>query len=148
VHLTAPAFRALTARVTISPDKVASYQLASQYGFAEVGQQWDDEDGLEIIDEVDAQHLQTRPPSAHAAMSAHRTCGTTQNRASCTARSIRQRRCRRVQSRRSARLRGEGDRSVVTTGDGRRDGSAAGVVGLSAADRSAARVAPESWHPA
>jgi RimJ/RimL family protein N-acetyltransferase len=44
-------------RVTISPDNVASYQLASQYGFAEVGQQWDDEDGLEIIYEVDAQQL-------------------------------------------------------------------------------------------
>jgi hypothetical protein len=42
--------------VTISPDNVASYQLASQYGFAEVGQQWDDEDGIEIIYEVGAQH--------------------------------------------------------------------------------------------
>jgi RimJ/RimL family protein N-acetyltransferase len=44
-----------TARVTISPDNAASYQLASQYGFVEVGEQWDDEDGLEIIYEVDAQ---------------------------------------------------------------------------------------------
>jgi RimJ/RimL family protein N-acetyltransferase len=43
-----------TVRVTISPDNVASYQLASQYGFTEVGEQWDDEDGLEIIYEVDA----------------------------------------------------------------------------------------------
>ncbi len=42
-----------TVRVTISPDNTASYQLASQYGFADVGQQWDDEDGLEIIYEVD-----------------------------------------------------------------------------------------------
>jgi RimJ/RimL family protein N-acetyltransferase len=42
-------------RVTISPDNVASYQLASQYGFIEVGEQWDDEDGREIIYEVDAQ---------------------------------------------------------------------------------------------
>jgi hypothetical protein len=41
-------------RVTISPDNVASYQLASQYGFTEVGEQWDDVDGLEIIYEVDA----------------------------------------------------------------------------------------------
>jgi RimJ/RimL family protein N-acetyltransferase len=38
-----------TVRVTISPDNVASYQLVSQYGFIETGQQWDDEDGLEII---------------------------------------------------------------------------------------------------
>lgn len=44
-----------TVRVTISPDNVASHQLASQYGFTEVGEQWDDEDGLEIIYEVDAQ---------------------------------------------------------------------------------------------
>jgi RimJ/RimL family protein N-acetyltransferase len=43
-----------TVRVTISPDNVASYQLASQYGFTQVGEQWDDEDGLEIIYEVGA----------------------------------------------------------------------------------------------
>ena len=36
---------------------------------------------------------------------------------------------------------------MVTIGDGYRDGSA-GVVGLSAADRSAARLALESRHPA
>lgn len=44
-----------TVRVTISPDNAASYQLASQYGFTQVGEQWDDEDGLEIIYEIDAQ---------------------------------------------------------------------------------------------
>lgn len=43
-----------TVRVTISPDNVASLRLASQYGFTEVGEQWDDEDGLEIIYEVPA----------------------------------------------------------------------------------------------
>jgi RimJ/RimL family protein N-acetyltransferase len=43
-----------TVRVSISPDNIASYQLASQYGFTEVGEQWDEEDGLEIIYEVDA----------------------------------------------------------------------------------------------
>jgi len=41
-----------TVRVTISPDNVASYRLAAQYGFERVGEQWDDEDGLEIIYEV------------------------------------------------------------------------------------------------
>ena len=46
--------RVRTVRVTISPGNVPSYQLASQYGFTEVGEQWDDEDGLEIIYEVDA----------------------------------------------------------------------------------------------
>jgi RimJ/RimL family protein N-acetyltransferase len=43
-----------TVRVTISPDNPASYALAAQYGFAEVGEQWDQEDGLEIIYEVPA----------------------------------------------------------------------------------------------
>lgn len=44
-----------TVRVSISPDNVASYRLASQYGFTEAGEQLDDEDGLEIVYEVDAQ---------------------------------------------------------------------------------------------
>jgi RimJ/RimL family protein N-acetyltransferase len=44
-------------RVTISPDNRPSYELASQYGFTEVGEQWDDEDGLEIIYEVDANKI-------------------------------------------------------------------------------------------
>ena len=38
-----------TVRVTISPQNLASYRLTAQYGFAEVGVQWDDEDGEEII---------------------------------------------------------------------------------------------------
>ncbi|GAA1964966.1 hypothetical protein [Amycolatopsis minnesotensis] len=45
-----------TVRVTISRGNTASHQLASQYGFVEVGEQWDDEDGLEIIYEVPADH--------------------------------------------------------------------------------------------
>jgi len=43
-----------TVRVTISPGNAASYALASQYGFAEAGEQWDEEDGLEIIYEAAA----------------------------------------------------------------------------------------------
>ncbi|WP_233611780.1 GNAT family N-acetyltransferase [Amycolatopsis sp. WAC 01376] len=43
-----------TVRVTISPGNTASYRLASQYGFVKVGEQWDDEDGLEIIYEIPA----------------------------------------------------------------------------------------------
>jgi RimJ/RimL family protein N-acetyltransferase len=43
-----------TVRVTISPDNVASCRLAKRYGFTEVGEQIDDEDGLEIIYEVEA----------------------------------------------------------------------------------------------
>jgi RimJ/RimL family protein N-acetyltransferase len=46
--------RVHTVRVSISPENTASYDLASQYGFARVGEQWDEDDGLEIIYEVDA----------------------------------------------------------------------------------------------
>jgi RimJ/RimL family protein N-acetyltransferase len=46
-----------TIRVTISPDNLASYRLASQYGFVDVGEQWDEEDGLEIIYELAADKL-------------------------------------------------------------------------------------------
>lgn len=44
-------------RVTISPDNIASFRLASQYGFVRVGEQWDAEDGLEIVYEVDADRV-------------------------------------------------------------------------------------------
>jgi RimJ/RimL family protein N-acetyltransferase len=41
-------------RATISPGNVASRNLVLQYGFTEIGEQWDDEDGLEIVFEVSA----------------------------------------------------------------------------------------------
>jgi RimJ/RimL family protein N-acetyltransferase len=41
--------RVKVVRVSISPDNTASFALAVQYGFTRVGEQWDDEDGLEII---------------------------------------------------------------------------------------------------
>jgi ribosomal-protein-alanine N-acetyltransferase len=41
-------------RATISPDNSPSRSLVAQYGFVEVGEQWDDEDGLEIIFELAA----------------------------------------------------------------------------------------------
>jgi RimJ/RimL family protein N-acetyltransferase len=47
-----PAVR--TVRASISPGNVASLRLVAQYGFVEVGEQWDDEDGLETIYEVAA----------------------------------------------------------------------------------------------
>jgi len=43
-----------TVRATIRPDNLASRLLVAQYGFVEVGEQWDDEDGLETIFEVSA----------------------------------------------------------------------------------------------
>lgn len=42
-----------TVRASIRPDNAASRALVAQYGFVEVGEQWDDEDGLETIFEVD-----------------------------------------------------------------------------------------------
>jgi RimJ/RimL family protein N-acetyltransferase len=51
-----------TVRATISPDNAASLATISGFGFAEVGEQWDDEDGLELIFEVAAD----RTPMPHA----------------------------------------------------------------------------------
>ena len=44
-----------TVRATISPGNVASRDLVLRYGFVEVGEQEDDEDGLEVVYEVGAQ---------------------------------------------------------------------------------------------
>jgi len=43
-----------TVRLSIRPDNEPSLRLAARYGFARVGQQWDDVDGLEDIYEVAA----------------------------------------------------------------------------------------------
>jgi len=39
----------VTVRATISPENVASRSLVEQYAFERVGEQWDDEDGLEVV---------------------------------------------------------------------------------------------------
>lgn len=44
-----------TVRVTISPDNAASHAVIGPFGFVRVGEQWDEQDGLEIVYEVDAQ---------------------------------------------------------------------------------------------
>ena len=41
-----------TLRATVSPGNTASLGLIAQYDFTEVGEQWDDEDGLEVIYEM------------------------------------------------------------------------------------------------
>lgn len=41
-------------RATISPDNVASLATISGFGFVEIGEQWDEEDGLELVFEVPA----------------------------------------------------------------------------------------------
>ncbi|MEU4445310.1 GNAT family protein [Actinosynnema sp. NPDC050801] len=38
-----------TVRATIGPDNAASLATIAGFGFVEVGEQWDDEDGLELI---------------------------------------------------------------------------------------------------
>lgn len=47
-------------RASISPDNTPSLRLVAQYGFVEVGDQWDDEDGLEILYEVAAEDSSAR----------------------------------------------------------------------------------------
>ena len=46
-------------RASIRPDNEASYALVARYGFEKAGEQWDDEDGLEIVYEVDAAALRS-----------------------------------------------------------------------------------------
>ncbi|MGP4113923.1 GNAT family N-acetyltransferase [Streptomyces sp. 4N509B] len=41
-----------TVRATISPDNAASLATIAGFGFVEVGEQWDEEDGLELVFEV------------------------------------------------------------------------------------------------
>ncbi|MGK5682963.1 GNAT family N-acetyltransferase [Actinoplanes sp. URMC 104] len=41
-------------RVSISPGNLPSSTLALQYGFRRIGEQWDDEDGLELVYELPA----------------------------------------------------------------------------------------------
>lgn len=43
-----------TVRASVAPDNVPSLALISAYGFVRVGEQWDEEDGLELVYERDA----------------------------------------------------------------------------------------------
>lgn len=47
-------------RATVSPDNDASLALLAQYPFVEVGEQWDEEDGLEMIYELDVSTAASR----------------------------------------------------------------------------------------
>jgi RimJ/RimL family protein N-acetyltransferase len=47
----------MTFRASISPDNAASIGLIRRLGFVEVGEQWDDEDGLELLFERPAGRL-------------------------------------------------------------------------------------------
>jgi len=38
-----------TVRASISPDNIASLALARSFGFVQVGDQWDEENGLELV---------------------------------------------------------------------------------------------------
>ena len=46
--------RVRVVRASISPENVASLALVAQYGFVLVGEQWDEEDGRELVLEVPA----------------------------------------------------------------------------------------------
>jgi len=43
-----------TVRASVSPDNAASLALIAPFGFVQVGEQWDEEDGLELVFEVSA----------------------------------------------------------------------------------------------
>ncbi|MEV0618037.1 GNAT family protein [Nonomuraea sp. NPDC050404] len=58
---TEPAVR--TVRASISPDNVASLATIAGFGFIEVGEQWDERDGRELIFEVPANHNRSTPPT-------------------------------------------------------------------------------------
>lgn len=45
--------RVKVVRATVRPDNVVSRRLIDQAGFKEVGEQWDEEDGLEIVLELE-----------------------------------------------------------------------------------------------
>ncbi|WP_030871682.1 GNAT family N-acetyltransferase [Streptomyces violaceoruber] len=49
-----------TVRASISPANLASLATISGFGFVEVGEQWDEEDGLELVFEVPARRA---PPA-------------------------------------------------------------------------------------
>jgi ribosomal-protein-alanine N-acetyltransferase len=55
-----------TVRVTISPDNDASLATIAGFGFVQVGEQWDDRDGLELIFEMPAPHPARRAPGRPA----------------------------------------------------------------------------------
>ncbi|WAO96969.1 N-acetyltransferase domain-containing protein [Fusarium falciforme] len=44
--------RVKVVRATVQPDNLPSRKLINHYGFHEVGEQWDEEDGLEVILEI------------------------------------------------------------------------------------------------
>lgn len=46
-------------RASISPDNVASLATIAKFGFTQIGEQWDDEDGLELLFERPAPPLPT-----------------------------------------------------------------------------------------
>ena len=55
-----------TLRATVSPENVASLALLAQYPFVEVGEQWDDEDGLETIYEISVDGRRGSQPQRRA----------------------------------------------------------------------------------
>jgi RimJ/RimL family protein N-acetyltransferase len=51
--------RIRTVRATVSPDNAPSLQIVRRAGFLQVGEQWDDEDGLELVFE---RSVRDQPP--------------------------------------------------------------------------------------
>jgi RimJ/RimL family protein N-acetyltransferase len=54
IHVATADPRVRVIRASVSPDNEASLRLIAAFGFAPVGEHWDDVDGLEIVYEIDA----------------------------------------------------------------------------------------------
>lgn len=61
LRFAASALEVRTVRASISPDNAASQALVRSLGFRHVGEQWDDEDGLEWLFERDLGNQPVRP---------------------------------------------------------------------------------------
>ena len=61
---TEPAVR--TVRASVSPENVASLTLVRGFGFVQVGEQWDEEDGLELVFELPLQRPTPGPAGGRA----------------------------------------------------------------------------------
>jgi len=50
-------------RASVGPDNVASLATIAHFGFVQIGQQWDDEDGLELVFERPVTPAGVSPPA-------------------------------------------------------------------------------------
>ncbi len=64
-----------TVRASIRPDQASSVALVAQHGFRRVGEQWDEEYGLETVLEVEAGTAPAEPPATAVTSPPTAPCG-------------------------------------------------------------------------